>query len=85
MCLSWLSAINNTEEVMKPETTEWDKKLATKPNRKMQNETNIAPDKKASVIAPSTWLIRPALITDEMVDAVIIEAVATWPTASVVL
>ena len=85
MYCSWPIAISTAEPVMKPLMTGWLRKYARKPRRNTPNASSITPEIRASCTAIAAYSGLPASASGCRALAVISEATATGPTASVML
>jgi hypothetical protein len=78
-------AISTAEPVMKPLMTGWLRKYARNPSRNAPKASSITPDSSDSCIASATYSAEPASGQRLQALAVMSEATATGPTASVML
>ena len=85
MCLICPTAISTAEPVMKPLMTGWLRKYARKPSRIAPKASSITPDSNDSCIASATYSAEPAAASGCKALAVMSDATATGPTASVML
>ena len=83
MCFSCDAAIRRPAAVMNPAITGCDRKFARNPSRSTPITSSISPDRIASRIAAPRYSGVPRAATSPTAAAVISDATATGPTASV--